>query len=193
MCVWALSCHEHGVIHRTSSDELMLGDSARSTYWTGGWPGCSTRMVGHPSVRDIVTGKARRRWGRCGTPGTWRRSRPGYGMTPAVDVYAGLCAVRSWRASRCIRAGRAGASAIAHPTQSPGGGAGAGNRAELMRLLARRSRRTRWRGDGPRAGAAIQDYLDGDATRATPRAGGRCRWRGARGAGVGDPVRRATR
>src|SRR3954468_21100192 len=125
VCLAIEFAHEHGVIHRDiKPTNIMLGDFGEVYVLDWG----VARVLdedgsGHPSVRDIVTMEGETQTGAVmGTPGYMAPEQAlGYGMSPAIDVYALGCVLFEILTGQPLhpRGASGAASAIAHPTTAP--------------------------------------------------------------------------
>jgi len=125
VCLAIEFAHEHGVIHRDiKPTNIMLGDFGEVYVLDWG----VARVLdedgsGHPSVRDIVTMEGETQTGAVmGTPGYMAPEQAlGYGMSPAIDVYALGCVLFEILTSQPLHPRGVGgaANAIANPTQAP--------------------------------------------------------------------------
>ncbi|HEY6175991.1 MAG TPA: serine/threonine-protein kinase, partial [Kofleriaceae bacterium] len=122
VCLAIEFAHEHGVIHRDiKPTNIMLGDFGEVYVLDWG----VARVVdedgsGHPSVRDIVNVEGETQVGAVmGTPGYMAPEQAlGYGMAPALDVYALGCVLFEILTGEPLhpRGTSGAASAIARPT-----------------------------------------------------------------------------
>src|SRR5215470_4556822 len=125
VCLAIEFAHEHGVIHRDiKPTNIMLGDFGEVYVLDWG----VARVLdedgsGHPSVRDIITVEGETQVGAVmGTPGYMAPEQAlGYGISPAIDVYALGCVLFEILTGEPLhpRGSGGAASAIAHPTESP--------------------------------------------------------------------------
>ena len=125
VCLAIEFAHEHGVIHRDiKPTNIMLGDFGEVYVLDWG----VARVLdedgsGHPSVRDIVTMEGETQTGAVmGTPGYMAPEQAlGYGMSPAIDVYALGCVLFEILTCQPLhpRGVSGAANAIAHPTEAP--------------------------------------------------------------------------
>ena len=170
VCLAIEFAHEHGVIHRDiKPTNIMLGDFGEVYVLDWG----VARVLdedgsGHPSVRDIVTADGETQTGAVmGTPGYMAPEQAlGYGMSPAIDVYALGCVLFEILTGEPLhpRGVNGAASAIAHPTTAPS--ARRGDLAippELDAACVAALAEDPVRRPTARALAEqVQDYLDGD-------------------------------
>ena len=200
VCLALEFAHEHGVIHRdVKPTNIMLGDFGEVYVLDWG----VARVLdedgsGHPSVRDIVTVEGETQVGAVmGTPGYMAPEQAlGYGMTPAVDVYALGCVLFEILAHEPLHPRGTGgaASAVAHPTQSPAGRRP--DRAIAPELdaacVAALAEDPVARPTARELAQRIQDYLDGDRDHERRRELAALQVTRAREAlASGDPARRA--
>ncbi|HEX7837328.1 MAG TPA: serine/threonine-protein kinase, partial [Kofleriaceae bacterium] len=124
VCLAIEFAHSCGVIHRDiKPTNIMLGDFGEVYVLDWG----VARVLGegdeHPSVRDIVTAPGETQTGAAmGTPGYMAPEQAlGYGITPAVDVYALGCVLFEILTGEPLhpRGVSGAANAIAHPTEAP--------------------------------------------------------------------------
>jgi serine/threonine-protein kinase len=200
VCLAIEFAHEHGVIHRDiKPTNIMLGDFGEVYVLDWG----VARVLdedgsGHPSVRDIVTVEGETQVGAVmGTPGYMAPEQAlGYGMTPALDVYALGCVLFEILTCEPLHPRGTGgaASAIAHPTQSP-----SARRPDLAiapeldaACVAALAEDPVARPTARELARRIQDYLDGDRDHERRRELAAAQVARARAAlASGDPARRA--
>jgi serine/threonine-protein kinase len=125
VCLTIEFAHEHGVIHRDlKPTNIMLGDFGEVYVLDWG----VARVLdedgsGHPSVRDIITLEGETQVGAVmGTPGYMAPEQAlGYGISPAIDVYALGCVLFEILTGEPLhpRGASGAASAISHPTTAP--------------------------------------------------------------------------
>jgi serine/threonine-protein kinase len=200
VCLAVEFAHEHGVIHRDiKPTNIMLGDFGEVYVLDWG----VARVLdedgsGHPSVRDIATVEGETQVGAVmGTPGYMAPEQAlGYGMTPALDVYALGCVLFEILTGQPLHPrGTAGAaSAIARPTEAP-----SARRPDLAiapeldtACVAALAEDPVARPTARELAKRIQDYLDGDRDHERRRELAAAQVARAREAlASGDPARRA--
>jgi serine/threonine-protein kinase len=170
VCLAIEFAHEHGVIHRDiKPTNIMLGDFGEVYVLDWG----VARVLdedgsGHPSVRDIIAPEGETQTGAVmGTPGYMAPEQAlGYGMSPAVDVYALGCVLFEILTCEPLhpRGASGAASAIAHPTTAP-----SARRPELAippeldaACVAALAEDPARRPTARELAERVQDYLDGD-------------------------------
>ncbi|HEX3479651.1 MAG TPA: protein kinase [Kofleriaceae bacterium] len=170
VCLAIEFAHEHGVIHRdVKPTNIMLGDFGEVYVLDWG----VARVLdedgsGHPSVRDIITVEGETQTGAVmGTPGYMAPEQAlGYGMSPAIDVYALGCVLFEILTGEPLhpRGASGAASAIAHPTTAP-----SERRPDLAippeldaACVAALAEEPARRPTARELAERVQDYLDGD-------------------------------
>jgi serine/threonine protein kinase len=169
VCLAIEFAHENGVIHRdVKPTNIMLGDFGEVYVLDWGVARVLGEGAEHPSVRDIVTAPGETQTGAAmGTPGYMAPEQAlGYGITPAVDVYALGCVLFEILTREPLHPRGIGgaASAIAHPTEAP-----SARRRDLAiapeldaACVAALAENPVDRPSARELARRIQDYLDGD-------------------------------
>ena len=198
VCLAIEFAHEHGVIHRDIKPaNIMLGDFGEVYVLDWGVARVLDDGPQHAAVRDIVTVEGETQVGAVmGTPGYMAPEQAlGYGMTPAIDVYALGCVLFEVLTGEPLHPrGPAGAArAIAQPCEAP-----SVRRPDLAippeldaACVAALAEDPAARPSARELARRIQDYLDGDRDLERRRAVAAAHVARARAAlASGDPAHR---